>query len=315
MANVVSTALALLLLVLPRALRADEAPATLEVHVTWAQDDRNPEPLANAVVFADAPPVTPVPLRVTVDHLQSEFMPLVSTVAPGGRMIVRNRSEQETSMRVLLGRKTIERKNLGPGEEMAVNGLEEGPDAYEIAASDVADQRAVVRVMNVAHVRTSSEGAAGLRLAAGEREIHLYHPWVGEFVWKGIRLQPGEVALLGISGKGSSFEARLQKRERVAPPARGLGILMGRVLCAGERCKAALGAEGPVPDAAVSVGEGALAPVAVTDAEGRFRIEGVPVGEQTVDIWHKALGRHSEKTRVAPGAVTVINFAFHDEEQ
>ena len=315
MAKVVSTALVALLLALAGAARADDAPATLEVRVTWAPGDGKPEPLANAVVFADAPPVTPVPLRVTVDHMATDFVPLVSTVAPGGRLLVRNRSEQQSSVRVLLGRKTIERKNLAPGEEMTVNGLEEGPDAYEIAASDITDQRAVVRVMNVANVRTSKEGAAGLRLAAGEREVHLYHPWIGELVWKGIHLEPAEVALLEISGEGSAFEARLQKRERVAPPAKGLGILMGRVLCAGARCKAALGAEGPVADAAVSVGGGPLSPVAVTDAEGRFRIEGVPVGDQTVDIWHAALGRHLEKTRVAPGAVTVINFAFHDEER
>lgn len=41
---------------------------------------------------------------------------------------------------------------------------------------------------------------------------------------------------------------------------------------------------------------------AVTDAEGRFQIEGVPAGSYTVKVWHETLGTREGKVTVTPGA-------------
>jgi hypothetical protein len=169
-------------------------------------------------------------------------------------------------------------------------------------------------VLDRAVARTSRTGAATLRVPAGEHTISLYHPWVGELSWPAIALAPGEVAVLDLVGSGEQWDATVRRREQVDRPAAGTGVLMGRVLCAGARCAAAgVGADGAVPGAAVAVGDGPLVPVAVTDATGRFRLEGVPAGDVEVQIWHPALGQHTENARIAAGAVTVASYAFHDE--
>ncbi len=51
-------------------------------------------------------------------------------------------------------------------------------------------------------------------------------------------------------------------------------------------------------------------PFGVTDADGVTRIEGVPPGTHTVDVWHEELGKRSEDVVVKAGETTKVVFAY-----
>lgn len=46
----------------------------------------------------------------------------------------------------------------------------------------------------------------------------------------------------------------------------------------------------------------------VTDKEGVARIENVPAGKQTVEVWHETLGKQSREVEVKPGQTTKVSF-------
>ncbi|RMF86116.1 MAG: hypothetical protein D6739_03620 [Nitrospirae bacterium] len=50
---------------------------------------------------------------------------------------------------------------------------------------------------------------------------------------------------------------------------------------------------------------------AVSDAAGRFRIEGLPPGRYTLDVWHERLGEIQLPVVVARGATTHVEAVFH----
>lgn len=48
----------------------------------------------------------------------------------------------------------------------------------------------------------------------------------------------------------------------------------------------------------------------VTDAAGRFTLEGLPPGTYTVEAWHESLGTRSAEVKVAPDGAAELNFTF-----
>jgi plastocyanin len=48
----------------------------------------------------------------------------------------------------------------------------------------------------------------------------------------------------------------------------------------------------------------------VTDTRGVTRIEGVPAGTHTVEVWHEHLGRQTQDVTVNPGEIAQVIFAF-----
>ncbi len=49
---------------------------------------------------------------------------------------------------------------------------------------------------------------------------------------------------------------------------------------------------------------------AVTDADGRFRIEGVPTGTHRLEIWHERWGPQEQSIAVAPSATSEITITY-----
>lgn len=49
---------------------------------------------------------------------------------------------------------------------------------------------------------------------------------------------------------------------------------------------------------------------AVTDARGRFRIEGVPAGSYTLKLWHEELGSREVEVEVAAGEVATVDVEY-----
>jgi len=47
---------------------------------------------------------------------------------------------------------------------------------------------------------------------------------------------------------------------------------------------------------------------ALTDADGNFRIEGIPPGEWTVELWHESLGKSKEKVVVEPDGTATVEW-------
>jgi plastocyanin len=45
---------------------------------------------------------------------------------------------------------------------------------------------------------------------------------------------------------------------------------------------------------------------AVTDADGRFSIAGLPAGEYELEVWHPKLGARTQKVRVGEGAADIV---------
>jgi plastocyanin len=50
---------------------------------------------------------------------------------------------------------------------------------------------------------------------------------------------------------------------------------------------------------------------AVTGADGRFELAGLPPGEYLVEAWHERFGTRSQRVRVDPHAVTAVSFTFN----
>ena len=48
--------------------------------------------------------------------------------------------------------------------------------------------------------------------------------------------------------------------------------------------------------------------VAVSDAEGAFKIENVPAGKHKVEVWHETLGKMTQEVEVKAGAPTKVTF-------
>ena len=48
--------------------------------------------------------------------------------------------------------------------------------------------------------------------------------------------------------------------------------------------------------------------VAVSDAEGSFKIENVPAGKHKVEVWHETLGKMTQDVEVKAGAPTKVTF-------
>ena len=49
---------------------------------------------------------------------------------------------------------------------------------------------------------------------------------------------------------------------------------------------------------------------AVTGKDGAFRLEGVPAGSYTVEIWHEKLGKKQVEVTVTPGGETTVEFVL-----
>ncbi len=49
---------------------------------------------------------------------------------------------------------------------------------------------------------------------------------------------------------------------------------------------------------------------AVTGQDGAFRLEGVPAGNYTVEIWHEKLGKQQAEVTVTPGGETAVEFVL-----
>ncbi len=47
---------------------------------------------------------------------------------------------------------------------------------------------------------------------------------------------------------------------------------------------------------------------AVTDAEGNFRIDGIPVGTYTITAWHEALGELEKTVTITDGGIATVDF-------
>jgi plastocyanin len=48
----------------------------------------------------------------------------------------------------------------------------------------------------------------------------------------------------------------------------------------------------------------------VSTAEGTFKLDGVPVGNHTLEIWHETLGKTTQPVEVKAGEVTHVTFEF-----
>jgi plastocyanin len=48
----------------------------------------------------------------------------------------------------------------------------------------------------------------------------------------------------------------------------------------------------------------------VSSAEGTFKLDGVPVGNYTLEIWHETLGKATQPVEVKAGEVTNVTFEF-----
>jgi len=53
---------------------------------------------------------------------------------------------------------------------------------------------------------------------------------------------------------------------------------------------------------------------AVSDADGKFEIKGLPDGEYVVEAWHEKLGKQEGKVKISGGAAQTLDFSFSDEE-
>jgi hypothetical protein len=49
-------------------------------------------------------------------------------------------------------------------------------------------------------------------------------------------------------------------------------------------------------------------PAAVTDTNGVAKVENVPVGKQTVEVWHETLGKQTKDVDVKAGQTTKVSF-------
>lgn len=49
---------------------------------------------------------------------------------------------------------------------------------------------------------------------------------------------------------------------------------------------------------------------AVTDADGRFRIEGIPPGSYRLEVWHEKLGTQEREVRVEEGKILSLSLEF-----
>jgi hypothetical protein len=49
---------------------------------------------------------------------------------------------------------------------------------------------------------------------------------------------------------------------------------------------------------------------AVTGTDGSFTIANVPVGKQTVRVWHEAMGPQTQTVDVQPGKMTTVDFTY-----
>jgi len=47
--------------------------------------------------------------------------------------------------------------------------------------------------------------------------------------------------------------------------------------------------------------------VVATDVSGTFKIEGVPAGTHTLEVWHETLGRVTQEVTVTDGQATDMN--------
>ena len=47
---------------------------------------------------------------------------------------------------------------------------------------------------------------------------------------------------------------------------------------------------------------------AVTDTSGAAKIENVPAGKQTVEVWHETLGKQTKEVDVKAGQVAKVSF-------
>ena len=52
---------------------------------------------------------------------------------------------------------------------------------------------------------------------------------------------------------------------------------------------------------------------AVTGENGAFRLEGVPAGTYTVEIWHETLGKKQAEVTVTPGVEASVEFVLKNK--
>lgn len=296
------------------------APASLEVRVRWSPDPEAaptsdaPPPLPDALVWADCDPAAPLPREVTLSIGPEGISPAIAAVTPDGRLSVANIGGASATVHATRGRVTVLTGTAAPGNQLRSAPLRASDRPIELVVTipGVPTLHATVLVLDRASGRTGSDGGVPLRVEAGTRAVSLFHPHTGELRWPDIGLEPREVAVLELVGRADQWEATLRRRERVAPPAARRAVLMGRVTCSGE-CGVPTGAEAGVPGAIVFAGDGPLAPLAATGADGAFRLEDLPAGPLQVVVWHPKLGEHREEAVLASGAVTVVNYAFRGE--
>ena len=48
----------------------------------------------------------------------------------------------------------------------------------------------------------------------------------------------------------------------------------------------------------------------VTQADGTFKFDSVPVGKYTLEVWHEILGKATQPVEVKRGEVTNVTFEF-----
>ena len=53
---------------------------------------------------------------------------------------------------------------------------------------------------------------------------------------------------------------------------------------------------------------------AVTDEKGRYKIEGLPEGDYTLEAWHETYGKQETEITVGPSGSIEANFAFKPKE-
>jgi len=54
---------------------------------------------------------------------------------------------------------------------------------------------------------------------------------------------------------------------------------------------------------------------AISDADGRFRIQGVPPGSYVLESWHERLGKQRQSARVEPGTTVHLDIQYHPESR